>query len=336
MEDSFKIELRKAINSKRIDNLLSLCDDTTKKTVVLDYKGSYDDDKRLVHYAAEFGSVELLKMLVDLGANLREKTRAGKNTLHIACEEGKENIVDYLLQTVSDSSFKSALATNFDNKVYKNSFYYAAISGNSSIVQCLKNNGGFDINEVFPNKSTALFTIVKENEYEAAKILCQYGADVNLGFHGRHLRPIHFLAQKKGGTNMLKLLLDYGANVNEHWGKPPYGYQPLFFALKHKCIENARLLLSKGANVSFKGRDTQIGWVDCFCFAAIDCPSLIENFLKHGANPNVEHKGSSVLMIAFDCAQKKDIIALINAGACKGKNGKTAIQCCKSYSKYEI
>lgn len=181
-----------------------------------------------------------------------------------------------------------------------------------------------------------MFTIVKENEYEAAKILCQYGANVNRGFHGRHLRPIHFLAQKKGGTNMLKLLLDYGANVNEHWGKPPYGYQPLFFALKHKCIENARLLLSKGANVSFKGRDTQIGWIDCFCLAAIECPSLIQYFLKHGANLNVEHEVSSVLMIAFDCAKKKDIIALIKAGACKEKDDKTALQCCKSYSKYKI
>lgn len=328
MEDSFQIELRRALNSKSIETLLSLCDNTTKKTIILDFKGSYD--KKLIHYAAEFGSVELLKMLVDLGANVREKHRTGKNTLHIACEEGNENIVNYLLQTVGDSSFKSALTTDYD----KNAFYYAAISGNCNIVQSLKYNGNLDINKIFPNKSTALFTIVTEKKYEAAKILCQCGADVNIGCQGRNLRPIHYLAEREDGTNMLILLLKYGANVNEHWGKPPNGHQPLFIALKHKCSENAKILIEKGANVSFKGRAYKTGWIDCFSLAAMNCPSLIQDFLKLGANPNVEHEGSSVLMIAFEnSAKKEDLIALIKAGASKGKIGKTAIQCCESYSK---
>ncbi|CAC5406543.1 unnamed protein product [Mytilus coruscus] len=223
---------------------------------------------------------------------------------------------------------------DFDKKVYKISFYYAAISGNSNIVHCLKNNGGLDIDEVLLNKSTALFTLVKKNQYEAAKILCQCGADVNLGFHGRHLRPIHYSAERETHTEMLKLLLEYGANVNEYWGDPPYGHQPLFIALKHKLKENAKLLLEKGADISFKGRITKIGWIDCFCLAATNCPSLIPDFLNHGANPDTENDGSSVLMIAFENhAKRNDLIALIKAGARKGRNGKTAIQCCKSYNQ---
>ncbi|CAC5420625.1 unnamed protein product [Mytilus coruscus] len=68
----------------------------------------------------------------------------------------------------------------------------------------------------------------------------------------------------------------------------------------------------------------------------MNCPSLIEDFLKHGANPNVDHESSSVLMIAFDHAKRKDIIALIRAGASKGGAGKIAIQCCKSYSELRL
>lgn len=331
--DLFERELHKAVNSKSIETLLSLCDDPTKKRVVLDFKGYYDK-KSLVHYAAEFGSVDLLKRLVCLGANVKETAGSGKNTLHFACEKGNEKIVDYLMQTVSDSSFKSAFTMDFDKKVYKNSFYYAAISSNSNIVHCLKNKGNLDIDETLPNKSTALFTLVKQNLYEAAKLLCQCGADVNLGFHGRHLRPIHYTAERETHTKMLKLLLEYGANVNEHWGDPPYGHQPLFFALKHKLQENAKLLLEKGADISFKGRVTKIGCIDCFCLAAMNCPSLIPDFLNHGANPDTENDGSSVLIIAFEnYANRNDLLALIKAGARKGRDGKTAIQCCKSYSK---
>lgn len=335
--DSFKLELHKAVRYKNIEALLSLWDNTSKKSIILDFKGHYNHDKKLIHYAAEFGSLELLKMLVDLGASVREKTRTGKNTLHIACEEGKTNIVDYLLQTVSDSSFKSELSTSYDKNDYRNSFYYAATSGNISSVQSLKDNGNLDIDEVLPNKSTALFTLVMENHYEAVKLLCQCGADVNLGMQGHNFRPIHYLAERKHRTEILKLLLKYGANVNENWENPPYGHHPLFLALLHKLSENAKILLENGSNISFKGRATHIGWIDCFCFAAMNCPSLIHYFLKRGANPNIEHEGNSVLMIAFDSyAEENDLIALIKAGASKGKDGKTAIQCCKTYSKYAL
>lgn len=173
-----------------------------------------------------------------------------------------------------------------------------------------------------------------ENHYEAAKCLCQCGADVNLGFQGQNFRPIHHLAKRRNGTDMLKLLLKHGANVNEHWGSSPYGHQPLFLALENGLSKNAKILLEEGANASFKGSLTKTECIDSFCLAAMKCPSLIQDFLKHGANPDAEHKDSSVLMIAFDNrAERKDLIALIKAGARKGRNGKTAIQCCKDYCK---
>lgn len=333
MEDDilFKKELRKALDSKCSDSLLSLCKKTSHKTAILNF---CENGKKLIHYAAEFGFADLLQVLVGLGANLQDTTSTDKNALHIACEEGNENIVGYLLKSVSDSSFKTALTTSWDKKVLRDVFYYAALSGKINIVRCLENDRDLDIDEIFPNKSTALYTLVKENQFDAANLLCQCGADVNIGFQGQHFRPIHHLAQREDGTNMLKLLLKYGANVNENWGNPPYGHQPLFIALKHKCSENAKILLEKGANVSFKGRVTKLGWTNCFCLAAMNCPSLIQDFLKHGADPNEEYGDKSVLMIAFNGHVTREcIIALIKAGVSKGRDGMTAIQCCKSFSE---
>ncbi|CAG2192467.1 unnamed protein product [Mytilus edulis] len=191
MEDDilFKKELRKAVDSKCSDSLLSLSNKTSHKTAILNF---CENGKKLIHYAAEFGSVDLLKVLVGLGAYVQDTTSNDKNALHIACEEGNEDIVDYLLKTVSDSSFKTALTTSWDTKNLKDVFYYAALSGKINIVRCLENDRNLNIDEVFPNKSTALYTLVKENQYDAANLLCQCGADVNIGFQEQNFRPIHF------------------------------------------------------------------------------------------------------------------------------------------------
>ncbi|CAG2233613.1 ANK [Mytilus edulis] len=90
---------------------------------------------------------------------------------------------------------------------------------------------------------------------------------------------------------------------------------------------NAKILLEAGANVSFRGKpsDKAIGWIGCFCFAAMKCPSLIPDFLKYRADPNEVHEqsGKSVLLIAMDHkASKDDVIALIKAGASKGDSVK--------------
>ncbi|CAC5378569.1 unnamed protein product [Mytilus coruscus] len=338
MDSNIQSKIESAVNSQKVEELLQLCTNPAHKDSVLkyeDFKG-----RKLIHYAATFGSLGLLKSLVGLGADPKSTTNDfdnGQNILHIACENGKLDIVDYVLQTVRDISFRNTLTKDYSGKNCKSAFYYAAKSGCEEIVRRLK-TAGLNINEQFPNKKTALYTLIIENEYVGAEILCRCGANPNIGIVGRGLQSIHYLAERKEGNKFLPLLLKHGANVNEPWGRKLYGQQPLFIALKQGMEGNAKILLEAGANVSFRGKpsDKEIGWIGCFCFAAMKCPSLIPDFLKYRADPNEVHEqsGKSVLLIAMDnYASKEDVIALIKAGASKGRLGKTAIQCCKSYGQ---
>ncbi|XP_063401146.1 uncharacterized protein LOC134685371 isoform X2 [Mytilus trossulus] len=338
IDSNVQSKIESAVNSQKVEELLQLCSNPAHKDAVLkyeDYRG-----RKLIHYAATFGSLGLLKSLVDLGADLKSTTKDFDNVqfiLHIACENGKLDIVDYILQTERDISFRNTLPKDYSGKNCKSAFYYAAKSGCEEIVRRLK-TAGLDINELFPNKKTALYTLIVENEYTGADILCRCGANPSIGIMGRGLQSIHYLAERKEGNTFLPLLLKYGANVNEPLDIKPYGQQPLFIALKQGMEGNAKILLEAGANVSFRGKpsDKAIGWIGCFCFAAMKCPSLIPDFLKYRADPNEVHEqsGKSVLLIAMDNkASKDDIIALIKAGASKGRLGKTAIQCCKSYGQ---
>ncbi|XP_063399773.1 ankyrin-3-like [Mytilus trossulus] len=333
-----KIEIQSAVNSQNVEELLQLCTNPAHKEAVLKYNES--NGRKLIHYAASFGSLGLLKSLVDLGADLKSTTNdfdGGQNILHIACENGKLNIVEYVLQTVRENSFRNTLTKDYSGKNHKSALYYAAKSGCEDIVRLLK-SAGLNINEQFPNKKTALYTLIIENEYAGAEILCRNGANPSIGIVGRGLQSIHYMAERKEGNKFLPLLLKYGANVNEPWGRKPYGQQPLFIAIKTGMEGNAKILLEAGANVSFRGKpsDKAIGWIGSFCFAAMKCPSLIPDFLKYRADPNEVHEqsGKSVLLLAMDNhARKDDVIALIKAGASKGRLGKTAIQCCKSYGQ---
>ncbi|CAG2233617.1 ASB2 [Mytilus edulis] len=240
MDTNVQSKIESAVKSKKVEDLLELCTNPAHKEAVMkyeDYRG-----RKLIHYAATFGYLGLLKSLVDLGADLKSTTTdfdGGQNILHIACENGKLDIVDYVLQTVRDTSFKNTLTKDSSGKSYKSAFYYSAKSGCEDIVRRLK-TAGLNINELFPNNKTALYTLIVQNEYAGSEILCRCGANPNIGIVGRGLQPIHYLAERKKGNKLLRLILKYGANVNEPWGRKPCTQQPLFFALKQGMERNVK------------------------------------------------------------------------------------------------
>ncbi|XP_076114092.1 uncharacterized protein LOC143082335 [Mytilus galloprovincialis] len=308
----FENQIRRAVCDESVSDLLLMCRTRSNKTELLSFKR---DGKGLVHFAAIFGSVSLIERLMFLGIDVKTKTEgqsANENVLHLACKHGKIEVVTFLLRLVSDLSFRNAVVLHGDN--YRNAFYYAAQSGNIEIVNILKDVGRMNLNEVFPNNKTVLLNLIEEDNIEAVKMLCQCGANVNIGHFEKRLHAIHFAAEKKDGGELLRLVLTHGAYVNKPWGNQ----QPLFIAVKHGLVKNAKVLLEAGANVHSKGTSAKMGLIGCFCLAALKCPSLIPEFLSKGANPNELHdrNGDSVLTLAIkNNAGNEAISALLKAGA---------------------
>ena len=91
---------------------------------------------------------------------------------------------------------------------------------------------------------TALFWAVLRNDYEIAEYLLLNGADANL--HIIHGTTVLHWAATKGNIQMIKLLLNYKANVNE---KDDKGRTPLMFACFYNfSTDAADLLMLSGAS----------------------------------------------------------------------------------------
>jgi uncharacterized protein len=97
--------------------------------------------------------------------------------------------------------------------------------------------------------NAAHWATVKNNR-EALEMLVEYGADLNcVAETDHHQTPLHF-AIKFHHTDMAKLLIELGADINQ---KDDYHNSPLLYAMHHKNSELVKLLLEKGARPGVQG-----------------------------------------------------------------------------------
>ena len=135
---------------------------------------------------------------------------------------------------------------------------------------------------------------------EIVKELLKIGADVNKPKHILHAdtdlaynkSPLHAAAEQ-GYTETVKVLLEYGANVNAVLLDEVLHITPLHEAAKFGHLEIIKLLLENGAIVNANLQ----GYTPLF-YAAIHGTSLevIEYLLKSGANPNLTDDGGNTLL----------------------------------------
>lgn len=337
MDDlTFIDKLKEVINTQDVEALSRLCCNSSKRNEILTFTD--DDGNSLLCLVAGFGTVDLMRTLIDMGAKEYDEFFNLENILQTACSHGNTEVVEYLLQfdrILQNDTTK----TECNETGYANLFYYAARSWNILTIKCLQNNGHLGINQIFSDGSTALLRLVKENDCKGVETLCLCGADVNIGTINSGLKAIHLASESiKNGAEMIQILLQNDANVNEPFITPNLNQQPLFMALKAGYAENASVLIEFGADISFQGKSSK-DIIGCFCLAIKNCPSLVPDLIKRGANLYETYRKFSVLMVAlYSNAGNEAIEALVKAGANLkfGIDGKTVIQCCTHYGKLLI
>lgn len=110
-------------------------------------------------------------------------------------------------------------------------------------------SNGYDVNTGDKDNYTLLHMAIDFGNENAAKLLLSTeGCEVNCFTNFHELTPIHFAAQD-GRTNLVILLLDYGANIDS---VNSTNCTPLYFAVCGNHIETVKVLLSRGANVNIR------------------------------------------------------------------------------------
>lgn len=155
-----------------------------------------------LHFACLNGDPEIVRMLLEKGADCLMPNQENELAIHVACAEGHMEIVKIIMRICFD---KRMDMMSWKDKEFNTPLHFACESGNCEIVKLLLLNNA-DPLACRMHDVTPLHIAAKEGFIDIASVLLQNDAseidisDANL------LSPIHYAAQF-GKVKMIEFLL---------------------------------------------------------------------------------------------------------------------------------
>ncbi|CAG2166137.1 unnamed protein product, partial [Oppiella nova] len=200
---------------------------TLKK--LINAKDNYGET--VLHRAAESDKWDVVKLLVNKGADVNAKNRYGSTVLHFAAKSDKWDVVKWLVEQGAD--------VNAKDKDGETVLYWAARDDNWEVVKLLVNKGA-DVN-------AKLYWAVREGKWDVVKLLVNKGADVNAK-DSLYITVLYWAA-REDKWDVVKWLVNKGADVN---AKGNYGETVLHQATKSGQLDVAKWLVEQEADVNAK------------------------------------------------------------------------------------
>ena len=248
-----------------------------------DVNAAQGDGMTALHWAASKDDLELIKMLLDAGANVKAETRLGGRTpLSLACTNGDAAIVEALLKAGADPNAANTLNG-------ETSLMAAAASGSAEAVKVLLDHGASVNAKETAHGQTALMFAAAVNRAAVVRLLAAHGADLNASTQVEKIakqqryddngNPIPdrktpepkpgekprsgvpnvsraatvmggmsalLFAARDGQLEAVKALVETGADINQVSGSEKTS--PLVMAISNGHYEVGKYLLDKGAD----------------------------------------------------------------------------------------
>ena len=198
-----------------------------------------NDGKSLVRLLADDGSADMLRLLLEYGANVQHQ-----GALPQASYAGHLNVIQLLLDYGAD----------VDEVEKQTALYRASSKGYPQIVELLLREGA-NVQYMTTSGQSALYRAVENENYQCARLLLSYGARPHVGI-GRDGETILYIACDLGHEPTVRSLLRRGALPNECTGYPNASAidsrrrSPLHIAARRGHMGAAMLLLEYGADVN--------------------------------------------------------------------------------------
>lgn len=196
----------------------------------------------------------IIKQLIDLGANINDKDSQNRTVMSMVLAnphaDDIEPIMEYLIEKGADIPYNDP--DDFYGRYRKNPEYilHSAIESKASnhVIKTLIDSG-MNVQENNPRGRTPFAIALEMQNYDAAKMLLEAGASMDLGNKSWHNDPISLLLDKPEDTTVYRLLdlvIQHGADVN---AEDKDKVTPLHQAVTKDVPGYLNYLIANGANI---------------------------------------------------------------------------------------
>ena len=291
--------------------------------------------------AAYKGKVQVVKSLIERGADPSLMDNRGWNSLHVAANGGDADIIDLIHTQVPNIESKTGdgctplMIAAFNSKLHAvkwflekgatvtrednsgaNALNFAAEGGDTDIIDLIHTHL-LNIESKTSQGRTPLMMAALGGKLQAVKWFLEKGATVNCD-DNRGWNTLHFAAEG-GDTDIIDLIHTHLPNVDS---KTNEGYTPLMVAAFNGKLPVVKWFLEKGATVTLKDK---AGWNMLHSAAQGGDTDILD--LIHNHVPNIESRslvGITPLMVAVWNCKLHAVQWFIEKGAsvaCVDENG---------------
>jgi ankyrin repeat protein len=290
-----------------------------------------DRGRTPLHLAAESGHIEIVEFLISSGAEINVADVNSNTPLHYTATAGKVEAAEFLLAKGAEVDAR--------NHEKCTPLHLAASFNHKPIMKLLIEKGAEVDSKEYRGGTPLLLSVWRAGDLEAAKMLVNHGADINVKIEGTWVTPIAMAAQY-GYRDIVDYFIDKGAAIDEKSRilvrfSVEKGLVKLFWILAEKGAdlnmrtnnggtflhaaaeggskEIIQLLLKKGFD--FKEPD-RYGWTPLHYAAYNNRKEAIELFLEKGADSDSRTlSGKSAFNIASEKKFKDILQILVSKGA---------------------
>jgi ankyrin repeat protein len=195
----------------------------------------------LLHRASYCGQVEVVRLIVNRGADINIRDANNNTALHLAAESGRVDIIKLLLD--------EGMSVNLTNTNDSTPLHVSAKFGHLEATKTLVERGAA-INNTNKIGVTPLMVAAHFGNLETFRYLTKEGADINIR-NNKNYSALHYAAGS-GCVDIIKLLLDKGISVNlPNKDK----FTSLHVCAKFGQLDATKALVERGAAINNTNKD---------------------------------------------------------------------------------